>query len=109
MSVEKVTEAFTETIVKVPALVRFVKGDKYSFAVKSENKIVAESVKGAVKNGILSFSLANGLSIEEASDNDLTIVITAPGMPSFKTSREVKATEIECGICNKNDYTYHVH
>jgi len=108
MNAEKVeTEAFTETLVTVPARVRFVKGDNYSFSVESENKIVAESVKAAVKNGTLYFSLANGLSVEEASENDLTIVITAPGMPEFKTSRNMKATEVKSSVNNDaNSFTY---
>jgi len=108
MNAENVaTEAFTETKVNVPARVRFVKGETYSFSVESENKIVAESVKAAVKNGILSFSLANGLSMEEASENDLTIVITAPGMPDFKTSRELKATNVKkADNTEANSYTY---
>ena len=108
MNAENVkTEAFTETQVNVPARVRFVKGETYSFSVESENKVVAESIKAAVKDGILSFNLANGLSAEEASDNDLTIVITAPGMPEFKTSRNMKATEIKSvDNDNKDSYTY---
>ena len=101
------TEAFTETLVTVPARVRFVKGDNYSFSVESENKIVAESVKAAVKDGTLYFSLKNGLSVEEASENDLTIVITAPGMPEFKTSRNMKAVEIKSvSDDDKNSFTY---
>ncbi|MBO4664306.1 MAG: hypothetical protein J5663_07815 [Bacteroidaceae bacterium] len=101
------TEAFTETLVTVPARVRFVRGDNYSFSVESENKIVAESVKAAVKDGTLYFSLKNGLSVEEASENDLTIVITAPGMPEFKTSRNMKAVEIKSvSDDDKNSFTY---
>ena len=108
MNAENVeTEAFTETLVTVPARVRFVKGDNYSFSVESENKVIAESVKASVKNGTLYFSLKNGLSVEEASENDLTIVITAPGMPEFKTSRNMKATEIKSvSDDNKDSYTY---
>jgi hypothetical protein len=68
---------------------------------------VAESIKAAVKDGILSFNLANGLSAEEASDNDLTIVITAPGMPEFKTSRDLKATDVKANTKSEsNSYTY---
>ena len=101
------TEAFTETLVTVPARVRFVKGDNYSFSVESENKFIAESVKAAVKDGTLYFSLKNGLSEEEASENDLTIVITAPGMPEFKTSRNLKAVEVKSvSNDNTNSYTY---
>ena len=109
MNAEKVnnTEAFTETVVTVPARVRFVKGDSYSYSVVSENKIVAECVKAAVKNGVLSFNLANGLTAEEAAENALTIVITAPGMPEFKTSRDMKATEIKSAVSeDTNSYTY---
>lgn len=108
MNAEKVeTEAFTETLVTVPARVCFVKSDKYSFSVKSENKVVAESVKASVKNGTLCFSLSNGLSVEEASDNNLTIVITAPGMPEFKTSRNMMTTEVKSNVNeDANSYTY---
>ena len=108
MNAENVeTEAFTETLVNVPARVRFVKGDNYSFSVESENKFIAESVKAAVKDGTLYFSLKNGLSVEEASENDLTIVITAPGMPEFKTSRNMEATEIKSvNDDNSNSFTY---
>ena len=101
------TEASTHSLVNVPARVRFVKGDNYSFSVESENKFIAESVKAAVKDGTLYFSLKNGLSVEEASENDLTIVITAPGMPEFKTSRNMKATEIKSvNDDNSNSFTY---
>ena len=108
MNAENVTtEAFTETQVNVPARVRFVKGDTYSFSVESENKIVAKCIKAAVKNGILSFNLSNGLSAEEAGDNDLTIVITAPGMPEFKTSRDMKVVDIKAEETDEaNSYTY---
>jgi len=107
MNAENVeTEAFTETLVTVPARVIFVKGDGYSFSVKSENKVVEESVKAAVKDGTLYFSLANGISAEEASENDLTIVISAPGMPEFKTSRDVKATDIKSISNDKKHLSY---
>lgn len=109
MNAEKVnsTEAFTETVVTVPARVRFVKGDNYSYSVVSENKIVAECVKVAVVNGVLSFNLSNGLTAEEAAANDLTIVITAPGMPEFKTSRDMKATNVKAAANDDtNSYTY---
>ncbi|MCR5312769.1 MAG: hypothetical protein K6E54_03830 [Bacteroidaceae bacterium] len=108
MNAENVnTEAFTQTQVNVPARVRFVKSDTYSFRVVSENKIVAESIKAAVKDGVLSFNLANGLSEEEASDNNLTIVITAPGMPEFKTSKSFKAVSVKANEKSEsNSYTY---
>lgn len=109
MNAEKVnnTEAFTETVVTVPARVRFVKGESYSYSVVSENKIVADCVKAAVANGVLSFNLANGLTAEEAAANDLTIVITAPGMPEFKTSRDMKTTNVKAAANeDTNSYTY---
>ena len=76
MNAENVeTEAFTETLVNVPARVRFVKGDNYSFSVESENKFIAESVKAAVKDGTLSKEARLLLrDIDEIADHYLLYV-----------------------------------
>ncbi|MCQ2258912.1 MAG: hypothetical protein MJZ41_13115 [Bacteroidaceae bacterium] len=79
------TSPFTETVLNVPAHVRFVIGKSYAVSVKSNDEEIAKAVKFDVKNGVLVFDAVN--NSEEYSES-VEIVITAPAMPEVKAGRD---------------------
>lgn len=114
------TVPFTATQVNVPARVRFVLGNEYSFSVESNNTEMARQLQCSVQDGVLNFRLgksvkpgdvifdeengiyfygveASALSLtdSESDGNELVITVTAPGMPEFKTSRDYQAIPVK--------------
>lgn len=114
------TVPFTGTCINVPARVRFVRGNDYSFNVSSGNAELVRQLQCSVKDGILNFKFgktvepgnvvfdekngtyfygvntAGELAYEEGDGNDeLLITVTAPGMPEIKTSRDFKAVPVK--------------
>ncbi|MCD8237208.1 MAG: hypothetical protein LUD00_11315 [Prevotellaceae bacterium] len=130
MSAQEVeTVPFTTAEINLPARVRFVVGDDYSFSVESSNPYLASQLQCGVKNGVLNLKYGEslkpgtvvfdekndayfyGVGVSELSlsdDNEdeplFVVTVTAPGMPEFKTSKDYKVVPVKAGdiVAEKN-------
>lgn len=130
MSAQEVeTVPFTTAEINLPARVRFVVGDDYSFSVESSNPYLASQLQCGVKNGVLNLKYGKslepgtvvfdekndtyfyGVGVSELSlvdnnegDHLFVVTVTAPGMPEFKTSKDYKAVPVKAdnAVAEKN-------
>ncbi len=126
---EVTTVAFNETMVNIPARVRFVQGDSYGFNVEAKDSVVARSLQCSVKDGVLRIGFGSALKPGETkydakkdtyyygvnensqmlmsgnSEDDVVITVVSPEMPRVKTSSDYVAVSVQAVESVRKDGT----
>ena len=77
-----VAEPFSTVNIGVPAAVTFVQGDGYSVSVQADDEEVAKGVICEVIDGQLYIYADVSLDSECAENNNITVTVSAPLLPS---------------------------
>lgn len=86
-------EWFHTTKINAPVKVVFERSHRFSVAVVSDDIEVAKGIKYDINKGVLNIKMDKGMDSNSVSENNVTVIISAPMLPKMTTNKNYTTVE----------------